>query len=233
MALRLRRILLPTDFSPAAAHGLSYARALATEFEARLILLHSVALHYYSTNPDFVLLDLPPLLAAAEKASAAELREFVEEGDWKGLKVETTLERGHPGEQVCRRAGELGADLIVTSTHGRTGLKRVLPGSMAEYIVATLPARCWWCLATPARGRADEASLSVRPNDRGGGLRRAAGGSAGNRARAHLRQCPLLFFRHAQVPADRSAGTLRYRLPGRMGQPAGLQLLRHHLGKFR
>lgn len=131
----LRKILVPTDFSPAAAHGLSYARALATEFEARLILLHSVDLHYYSTNPDFVLLDLPPLLAAAEKASAAELREFVEEGDWKGLKVETTLERGHPGEQVCRRAGELGADLIVTSTHGRTGLKRVLLGSMAEYIV--------------------------------------------------------------------------------------------------
>ncbi len=77
----------------------------------------------------------PKTLSPAEKASAAELREFVEEGDWKGLKVETTLERGHPGEQVCRRAGELGADLIVTSTHGRTGLKRVLPGSMAEYIV--------------------------------------------------------------------------------------------------
>ncbi|MDQ3546773.1 MAG: universal stress protein [Verrucomicrobiota bacterium] len=148
MALRLRRILLPTDFSPAAAHGLSYARALATEFEARLILLHSVALHYYSTNPDFVLLDLPPLLAAAEKASAAELREFVEEGDWKGLKVETTL--GHPGEQVCRRAGELGADLIVTSTHGRTGLKRVLLGSMAEYIVrhAACP-----MLAVPSHAR--------------------------------------------------------------------------------
>ncbi len=77
----------------------------------------------------------PKTLSPAEKASAAELREFVEEGDWKGLKVETTLERGHPGEQVCRRAGELGADLIVTSTHGRTGLKRVLLGSMAEYIV--------------------------------------------------------------------------------------------------
>ncbi len=131
----LRKILVPIDFSTAAAHGLSYARALATQFDARLILLHSVDLHYYSTNPDFVLLDLPPLLAAAEKASDEQLRELVDQTDWKGLKVESTLERGHVGEQVCRRADELGVDLIVTSTHGRTGLKRVLLGSTAEYIV--------------------------------------------------------------------------------------------------
>lgn len=149
----LRKILVPTDFSPGAAHGLSYARALATNFGARLILLHSVDLHYYSTNPDYILLDLPPLLAAAEKASAQQLREFVEESDWKGLKVESTLERGHPGEQVCRRAQELEADLIVTSTHGRTGLKRALLGSTAEYIVrhASCPVLVVPSHARPAR----------------------------------------------------------------------------------
>ncbi len=137
----LRKILVPTDFSAGAARGLALARALAANFQARLILLHSVDLHYYATNPDYVLLDLPPLLAAATKASSRELREFVEGSDWEGLEVESTLERGHPGDQVCRRALELRVDLIVTSTHGRTGLKRVLLGSTAEYIVrhATCP----------------------------------------------------------------------------------------------
>ncbi|MEO8044175.1 MAG: universal stress protein [Spartobacteria bacterium] len=131
----LRKILVPIDFSAAAAQGLAYARALAAQFRARLILLHSVDLHYYSTNPDYVLLDLPPLLAAAEKAGDEQMRELVDQTDWQGLKVEPTVERGHVGAQVCRRAREMGADLIVTSTHGRTGLKRVLLGSTAEYIV--------------------------------------------------------------------------------------------------
>ena len=131
----LRKILVPTDFSAGAMQGLAYARALASEFGASVILLHSVDLHYYSTNPDFVLLDLPPLLAAAEKASEEQLRELVDQTDWKGLKVEPILEHGHVGEQVCVRAREMRADLIVTSTHGRTGLKRVLLGSTAEYIV--------------------------------------------------------------------------------------------------
>ncbi len=134
-AVRLRRILVTTDFSAAAAPGLILARALAAQFGARIILLHSVDLHYYSSHPDYVLLDLPPLLAAAEKASEEKLHELVDQPDWQGLKVEPVLERGHVGEQVCRRAREMKADLIVTSTHGRTGLKRVLLGSTAEYIV--------------------------------------------------------------------------------------------------
>lgn len=131
----LRKILVATDFSAGAARGLDYAKALAALFRAKLILLHSVDLHYYSTNPEYMLFDLPPLLAAAEKAGRDQLQEVVAETESKNLKVEQTLASGHAGEQVCRRARELNADLIVTATHGRTGLKHVLLGSTAEYIV--------------------------------------------------------------------------------------------------
>ena len=130
-----KKILVPIDFSACAAQGLAYAIALATQFGSRLVLLHSVDLSYYSTNPEDILYDVPPLLEAAEKSAREQMLELIGETDWKHLEVEHALESGHPGEQICCRARDLGADVIVTSTHGRTGLKRILLGSTAEYIV--------------------------------------------------------------------------------------------------
>jgi len=130
-----KKILVPVDFSACAAQGLAYAKALATQFGSRLVLLHSVDLSYYSTNPEYILYDFPPLLEAAEKSAREQMLELIGETDWKDLEVEHALESGHPGEQICGRARDLGADMIVTSTHGRTGLKRILLGSTAEYIV--------------------------------------------------------------------------------------------------
>jgi len=130
-----KKILVPIDFSACAAQGLAYAKALATKFGSRLALLHSVDLSYYSTNPEYILYDFPPLLEAAEKSAREQMLELISATDWEGLEVEHTLESGHAGEQVCGCARDLDADLIVTSTHGRTGLKRILLGSTAEYIV--------------------------------------------------------------------------------------------------
>ena len=130
-----KKILVPIDFSVCAAQGLAYAKALATQFGSRLVLLHSVDLSYYSTNPEYVLYDFPPLLEAAEKSAREQMLELISSTDWEDLEVEHTLQSGHAGEQVCGCARDLGADLIVTSTHGRTGLKRILLGSTAEYIV--------------------------------------------------------------------------------------------------
>jgi universal stress protein A len=49
--------------------------------------------------------------------------------------VESSLQIGHAGQQICYRAKDRGADIIVTSTHGTTGLKHILLGSTAEYVV--------------------------------------------------------------------------------------------------
>jgi nucleotide-binding universal stress UspA family protein len=57
--------------------------------------------------------------------------DLVRKTDWNGLKVETSLQVGHAGQQICERAEDCGADLIVTSAHGTTGLKHVLIGSTA------------------------------------------------------------------------------------------------------
>lgn len=130
-----KKILVPIDFSDCSATGLEYAKALARQFRAKLVLLHSIHPQYYSTNDEYMRYDLPRLMQQVEKAAREQMRELVGRTDWEGLGVETLMEVGHPGQEICDRAKDLGVDLIVTSTHGTTGLKHILLGSTAEYVV--------------------------------------------------------------------------------------------------
>ena len=134
-ALRLGKILVPIDFSNCSGKGLVYAKSLAKRFGSRLVLLHTVALQYYVTSDEYARYDLPLLMQQTEDAAREQMRDLVRTENWDGIEVEAVVQIGHAGEQVCARAEELGADAIVTSTHGTTGLKHVLLGSTAEFIV--------------------------------------------------------------------------------------------------
>ena len=149
-----RKILVPVDFSRCSAQGVAIARALAKEFDSQLFLLHSIDLHYYSANSKYLLYDYPPLLAAAETAARQQMKELVAAVAQEGIAVDSTLENGHVGEQICVRARELRVELIVTSTHGRTGVKHALLGSTAEYVVRHAPCPV---LVVPSRVRARRA----------------------------------------------------------------------------
>lgn len=130
-----RKILVPIDFSDCSLKGLDYAKALAKEFGASLMLLHSIHLQYFVSNDEYARYDMPLLMQQTERAARAQLTELVEKTDWEGIQVQPSLQIGHPGDQICARAKDYGADLIVTSTHGTTGLKHILIGSTAEYVV--------------------------------------------------------------------------------------------------
>jgi nucleotide-binding universal stress UspA family protein len=65
-----------------------------------------------------------------------EVRETVAK---TGLSVETRIREGDAGRQIVEEAKEWGADLILMGSHGRTGLKRVLMGSVAHYVVSHAP----------------------------------------------------------------------------------------------
>jgi nucleotide-binding universal stress UspA family protein len=129
------RILVPIDFSECSLKGLAYAKALAKQLGSKLILLSSVAFQYYVTSDEYARYDLPLLMQQAEKASRAQMRELIETTDWDGIEVVSSLQIGHAGQQICARALEHRADLIVTTTHGTTGFKHILVGSTAEYVV--------------------------------------------------------------------------------------------------
>lgn len=129
------KILVPIDFSECSLKGLDYAKALARQFGSKLVLLNSVTFQYYITNDEYARYDLPLLMQQEEKASRRQMHDLIEETDWEGLEVKSSLHIGHAGQQICARALEHRADLIVTSTHGTTGFKHMLVGSTAEYVV--------------------------------------------------------------------------------------------------
>jgi nucleotide-binding universal stress UspA family protein len=134
-AVGFGRILVPIDFSDCSMKGLDYAKALARQFGSKLVLLNSVALQYFIASDEYARYDLPLLMQQAEDASRNQMRDLIAETDWDGIEVESSLQIGHAGQQICARALEHGADLIVTSTHGTTGFKHILVGSTAEYVV--------------------------------------------------------------------------------------------------
>jgi nucleotide-binding universal stress UspA family protein len=139
MAIDIKRILLPTDFSPYSAAATKYACELATKFDAELHLLHTLEVHLAST-PGFVMgLALPQYIqesrAAAEKALAGVL-----DPPWAvGRKVVQVVVEGSPKVEIVRYARTQAIDLIVLATHGRSGLAHVLIGSVAESVVRTAP----------------------------------------------------------------------------------------------
>src|SRR5581483_4577895 len=124
----VRRILVPTDFSPPAARALDVAIAFAEEFGASLMLFHAHELPA-AVFPDAVVPVGPELLNDIELAIAHSLQREAERVRARGLEVTVATAVGQSDGEICRAAREWPADLIVIGTHGRTGLSHLLLGS--------------------------------------------------------------------------------------------------------
>ncbi|MGE5208215.1 MAG: universal stress protein [Alphaproteobacteria bacterium] len=134
-AFAIRTILVPTDFSPCSLAGTEYAAFLARKLGATLRLFHAI---YPYTN--YVFVDragvrLSGLAEAVEETSRQEMEALKQMDFMRGLQVQTATLPGLAVDEICAAAGEPDVDLIVTSTHGRTGLKHALIGSVAEHVV--------------------------------------------------------------------------------------------------
>jgi nucleotide-binding universal stress UspA family protein len=131
--LPMRTILSPTDFSDRSEAALSVARSVARDQGARLIVLHVAPVEVvYGTIP--VSQDL-----RGYQDSLEVLRGRLGEPDLM-YPVEVRLSQGRATAEILRVAEELGCDLIVMGTHGRSGLGRLLMGSVAEAVLRK--ARC-------------------------------------------------------------------------------------------
>ena len=139
MTIRLQRILLPTDFSKYAATATSYACELADKFQAELHLLHTLEIHPAAT-PDFGMGLALPRYITESKAAAEKSLTGVLDPQWSsGRKVIHAVLEGSPRVEIVRYARLHNIDLIVLSTHGRSGLAYVIIGSVAESVVRTAP----------------------------------------------------------------------------------------------
>jgi nucleotide-binding universal stress UspA family protein len=136
---RIKTILVPVDFSSCSREGLRYAIAFANEFGAKIILLHATYLGYIYSSEGTALYDIPGLQKAARKTAERKMRELVRSVNFGGVKFETVFTEGSPGLDICGFAKDHDVDLIIISTHGLTGLKHVLIGSIAERVVRHAP----------------------------------------------------------------------------------------------
>lgn len=132
--LPIRTILHPTDFSDSSESAFQMACGLARDYGARLIIVH---------------IQSPPPLAFGEVGPM-----IPDPGDWKqqlqarltalhpadpAVAVQYYLCEGDPASEVVRLAQETHSDLIVVGTHGRSGLSRLLLGSVAEKVLRRAP----------------------------------------------------------------------------------------------
>jgi nucleotide-binding universal stress UspA family protein len=132
------RILVPTDGSHTATVGLREAIKLAKEQGSQLRIIH-VLDELSTVSPEIYGSLYDRLIEQLRKTGCAVLAIAETLARNAGLSVETRLVEtlgGPAGEYVIRAAKEWQADLIVCGTHGRRGLRRILLGSDAEYIVS-------------------------------------------------------------------------------------------------
>lgn len=145
---QIRSILVPIDFSPPSAQALKYAAALATQFGAKITLLNVVQ---PVAMVDFAYY---PLTMESDKVNTQVKRKLegvpVSQGVDSNLIEKFLVRNGVPFHEITAVAESLKSDLIVISTHGYTGLKHVLLGSVAERVV-----RHAGCPVLVVRGKPD------------------------------------------------------------------------------
>ncbi|HEV2765242.1 MAG TPA: universal stress protein [Pyrinomonadaceae bacterium] len=135
--MNIRTILLPTDFSECARHALPAAASLARLTGARIVCLHVVEpmVPTVGFTPIAEPLPMTDISEQLEDSATRELPKLARCEECAGLDVEDLIARGEAASEIVRVARERGADLIVISSHGRTGLGRMLFGSTAESVV--------------------------------------------------------------------------------------------------
>ena len=141
--ITLNKIVYPTDFSTAAEVAFDTAQRLARDSQALLLIVHIVD---PATIPTAGVAAIPGAMGGvavsedqrnAMEQAGKELEKVVP-GD-PNIRFEHRLIEGAPGDQIPDLAEAEQADLIVMGTHGRSGLQRLLMGSVAETVVRRAP----------------------------------------------------------------------------------------------
>ncbi len=131
----IRHILHPTDFSSSAETATDYAIELAAKFQAELTLLHVYTLQIYigPLGESYPL--SPETVHKIQDDSERALDKIRQRASSAGVRARTINTDGIASNVIVATAQEAKADLIVIGTHGRTGIKHFLLGSVAEQVL--------------------------------------------------------------------------------------------------
>ena len=138
--LSIHKIVCPTDFSDSAAAAFAESVRLARWFGAKVTVLHVMPLAVpIEGGAGYIPI---PALSDQEvrKAKLVEIRRFVDGTEHTGVPIETVCREGDPCGEIREAVRRTGADLVVMGTHGRSGFKRLVLGSVTEAVLRDAPA---------------------------------------------------------------------------------------------
>jgi nucleotide-binding universal stress UspA family protein len=153
MSLDFKRILCPVDLSDFSLDGLKLALKVAEASDATLDILHVIhnpfdelymtaltqtdpaLIEIYATEPQ----RRAKILRATEEHAGVMLKQFCRDVTQNYAKVRYHVRQGDPFENIIEGAQDFLTDLIVLATHGRTGIKRLVIGNVAEKVVRHAP----------------------------------------------------------------------------------------------
>ncbi len=130
-----RRILVPVDFSSASEDALQYALALAAQFDGEVVLVHVIESGRYVgdfTESETWMTEIP-------RKADEKLLALVSASGRPGLVKKVEVRAGRPFHEIGLAARELGSDLIVMASLGRSGAVDLLLGTTAERVVRHAP----------------------------------------------------------------------------------------------
>lgn len=135
--MKLKRVIVPVDFSEHALHALDYAIELCQSFNPEFVILFALEQVQFADMGTVygTPVAVQGVFDEQRRAARAELAKLVARPAKRGVRIRPVLEDGSPHRAIVDAAKRLRADLIVMGTHGRTGMARVLLGSVAETVV--------------------------------------------------------------------------------------------------
>jgi nucleotide-binding universal stress UspA family protein len=137
--IKLKKVLVPTDFSDSARHAFTYGLSFAREYGAELVLLHVVENLTVGYASDLFPVPMAEVFQEISGYAKAELAKLAEEAKQKGVAVSELVAQGKPSAEIIRHAAENGVDMIVLGTHGKGMLDQALFGSTTERVVRRAP----------------------------------------------------------------------------------------------
>jgi glycine betaine transporter len=155
--MEIRKILVPVDYSSDSQQALSWGVSLAGKYGSRLVLLHVIpkaveeifpqgigvtsppAYYFEGTAPSNRPLATQPIIIDLIDKTQTELQDFAQKHLKEPVPTEVKIAVGKPAEEILRVAREEAMDLILMGTHGRTGLRHLLLGSVAEEVTRQAP----------------------------------------------------------------------------------------------
>ncbi|MFP4082154.1 MAG: universal stress protein [Candidatus Aminicenantes bacterium] len=138
--LPFKKILWPTDFSEPSFEALKAANELALNFSSKLYVVHVIApVPVVAAPPGPTSFNVGVYRTELEESAKKSVQEIIEKKISDKIEAQPVVVHGMAADEIVRVAEEEKVDLVVIATHGETGFRHFIFGSVAEKVVRTSP----------------------------------------------------------------------------------------------